>query len=313
MAKKAHPKKASPKKAHPKKAPKRAAGTKMPPPSRKGGPARAPSHRPVGGAGAPAVQDVNTMPVVSPAEAAQIKAAAGVTVGARPAVAQAAVEEAERVVKPGTERWPVKTGSDADVGKVVPKIVPATVEEMISIPRPSDIPIPSHQYKAYQNRRESPVETTIWRIEAHITALKQETDGDYHLVLQGASGETMIAEVPMPQVPFVTKSCPWLANITAARAAVADKLLKHVSTAAFVPMKGKLVPRESLTVQPEAAAAVAGPLATADAAEAAFKTRIDPVAARVTGVGFFDSVHGQMGVSLANGIELHPVLKIEWL
>ena len=33
---------------------------------------------------------------------------------------------------------------------------------------------------------------------------------------------------------------------------------------------------------------------------------------RITGVGFFDKVHGQMGVSLLNGIELHPVLKIEW-
>jgi hypothetical protein len=30
-------------------------------------------------------------------------------------------------------------------------------------------------------------------------------------------------------------------------------------------------------------------------------------------VGFFDKVHGQMGVSQSNGIELHPVLKIEWL
>jgi len=34
---------------------------------------------------------------------------------------------------------------------------------------------------------------------------------------------------------------------------------------------------------------------------------------RITGVGFFDKVHGQMGVALLNGIELHPILKIEWL
>jgi len=44
-----------------------------------------------------------------------------------------------------------------------------------------------------------------------------------------------------------------------------------------------------------------------------FKTRVSPTAARITGVGFFDKVHGQMGVSLLNGIELHPILKIEWL
>jgi hypothetical protein len=33
---------------------------------------------------------------------------------------------------------------------------------------------------------------------------------------------------------------------------------------------------------------------------------------RVTGVGFFDFLHGQTGVA-PNGIELHPVLKIEFV
>jgi len=32
---------------------------------------------------------------------------------------------------------------------------------------------------------------------------------------------------------------------------------------------------------------------------------------RVTGVGFFDYVHGQSGVA-PNGIELHPVLDVEF-
>ena len=35
--------------------------------------------------------------------------------------------------------------------------------------------------------------------------------------------------------------------------------------------------------------------------------------ARITGVGFFDKVHGQTGVAQLNGIELHPVLKVEFL
>jgi hypothetical protein len=48
-------------------------------------------------------------------------------------------------------------------------------------------------------------------------------------------------------------------------------------------------------------------------AEPTFKTQVTPTRARITGVGFFDKVHGQMGVSQLNGIELHPVLKIEWL
>jgi hypothetical protein len=46
---------------------------------------------------------------------------------------------------------------------------------------------------------------------------------------------------------------------------------------------------------------------------ATFKTKVKPTAVRITGVGFFDKVHGQMGVSQFNGIELHPVLKVEFL
>jgi len=34
---------------------------------------------------------------------------------------------------------------------------------------------------------------------------------------------------------------------------------------------------------------------------------------RVTGMGFFDRVHGGTGQVLKNGIELHPVIKIEFL
>lgn len=34
--------------------------------------------------------------------------------------------------------------------------------------------------------------------------------------------------------------------------------------------------------------------------------------ARLTGVAFFDNLHGQTGVAI-NGAELHPVLRIEWI
>jgi hypothetical protein len=223
--------------------------------------------------------------------------------------------EPELITKPGVERWPVKTGTDPDVRKVVPRIVPITVEEMISIPRPGDMRSPTGDFPAYQQHRSAPVETTIWRIDAEIIALKQEADGDYHLVLQGASGETMIGEIPTPRPPFVQNTSPWLANIKAARAAVDHKLLKTLSPAAFVPVQGKLVPRESMTVQPEATPNLPGSFTTSEAGAAgpAFKTRITPTRARITGVGFFDKVHGQMGVSQSNGIELHPILKIEWL
>jgi hypothetical protein len=40
-------------------------------------------------------------------------------------------------------------------------------------------------------------------IEAKIIAIKHETDGDYHLVLQGQSGQEMVCEIPTPTTVFV--------------------------------------------------------------------------------------------------------------
>ncbi|MBZ9720160.1 hypothetical protein LB519_20145 [Mesorhizobium sp. AD1-1] len=41
-----------------------------------------------------------------------------------------------------------------------------------------------------------------------------------------------------------------------------------------------------------------------------FEGKVKPTAARV---GFFDRIHAATGTSPLNGIELHPILKIEWL
>src|SRR5262249_41276388 len=89
------------------------------------------------------------------------------------------------------------------------------------------------------------VERTVWQVEGDITVLKLEKDGDYHLVVQGASGETMIAEVPTGTKEFIGES-PWLANIKAARQRIEDKLVSHLSPQNFVQLAGTLVPRESL-------------------------------------------------------------------
>jgi hypothetical protein len=255
------------------------------------------------------------MPIVSALLAAQIKTAAGVGTG--PALAEPRQPMLpEQVTKPGVERWSVKTGTDPEVDQVVPRIVPTTVEELISIPRPGDMQPPTEEFAAYEHHRAAPVETTIWMIDVEIIALKQEMDGDYHLVLQGASGETMIGEIPTPRPPFVQNTSPWLTNIQAARKAVDTKLVRNLSHESFVPMRDKWVPRASLTTVPEALPQLSESFGSAgDTAGIgpAFKTRIPPTRARITGVGFFDKVHGQMGVSQFNGIELHPVLKVEWL
>jgi hypothetical protein len=268
---------------------------------------------------------------VSTTVAAQIKAACGIFSGARSITPQLVGPTPELVTKPGSERWPVKTGQDPDrnaVGKNVINgknlgagIVPTTVEELISIPRPPGLEVPTADPPAFQSKRAQPVETTIWQLEVTITVANQEADGDYHLVIMGASGATMVAEVPTPTTVFIGDS-PWLANIRDARQAVDDKLIHPLSPQDFVltPGSTKLVPKdplsgdfptlsladfkmpESFRTPPEG---TAGPVPT-------FQTAVKPTKARITGVGFFDRAHGATGAA-PNVMEIHSVLKIEWL
>jgi hypothetical protein len=276
------------------------------------------------------ITDVNTLPTVSPSVAAEIKAAAGLAVGAaapQTAPEQAAPEAvpAPPLDKPGTERWPVKTGQDPDrakVGKNVINgndlgagIVEATLEELTSLPRPPGLADAKQDPPQFQNVRDGVTEVTIWRIEATITALKHEMDGDYHLVLQGASGATMVGEIPTPSTQFVGDS-PWLANIGQARQEVDDKLVKRLSPADFALMNGKFVPHGAMTFQPRVTAdpklSFLTPEEGSGATQPLFATQITPTQARITGVGFFDRAHGATGAA-PNVIELHPVLKVEWV
>ncbi|MGH7486576.1 MAG: hypothetical protein ACREMY_13400, partial [bacterium] len=163
------------------------------------------------------------------------------------------------------------------------------------------------------------VEFVVWQIEGEIITLKLEADGDYHLVVRGASGDTMIAEVPTGTKQFVGTS-PWLGNIKAARDTVDQKLVQHLNPASFVQMGDILVPRASVSAEPPQAMdsrvlpkSFATPPEGQEQTAPAFKTAVKPTAVRIKGVGFFDRVHDQTGVALLNGIEIHPVLKIEWL
>jgi len=156
----------------------------------------------------------------------------------------------------GTERWPVKTGTDDDVNKIdLRTVVPTTIAELITLPAPpSTIP----------NMRSVPVEVTVYRVSGTLVEYKREADSDYHLVIRDDSGHTMIAEIPSP-------SCvgggPLLLGITEARKEF------------------------------DAEFTVTG----------SWKHANTPIT--ITGVGFFDSIHGQTGVA-QNGIELHPVLGV---
>ena len=264
---------------------------------------------------------VDQLAVATPDEARAIKQAA-MGVGAVPSPDAVIAPGAEElVVAPGVDRWPVKTGTDDDVGQVKAKIVDTTVEELIRLPRPNDMVPPTAKFPKYQSTRATPTEATVWRLTADVIAIKEEADGDYHLVLQGASGETMIAEIPLPKSNFVASTSPWFADIKAARAAADTNLVQKVVPAGFLPMNGMLMPPGAFTTPPAAPPqppqSFVAPVEGLEAAAAQdvvtpFKTKVKPTTAVVTGVGFFDAVHGQSGVAPNTGIELHPVLKIEF-
>jgi hypothetical protein len=273
------------------------------------------------------ITDVNTLSVVSADVAAKIKAAAGFVPGgqaAAPVAPELAPPPRPLQDVPGKERWPVKTGQDPDRAKVGKNIindtdlgagiVESTLEELISLPRPPGMEDASTDPPQFTSVRNGITEVTIWRITAKIIALKHEKDGDYHLVLQGTSGQQMVAEIPTPTSVFIGDS-PWIDNIRQARREIDDKLVRGLSPASFGMMNDKLVPQGAATyplrMNPAPSVSFVTPPAGSGLIQPLFQTAISPTLARITGVGFFDRAHGATGAA-PNVIELHPALRIEW-
>ena len=235
-----------------------------------------------------------------------MKAAAKSAASVGPPVQPDEGAAAPAVEHPGVERWPVKTGSDADVAEVGvnkldgnnlgPGIVDTTVEEMLALPRPANMPPVRSSFALnsfYQDRRAAITETTVWRLKAEVTEAKLEQDGDYHLVLKGTSGKTMIGEIPNPDPNYV-KNPVWRSDIKMARDEM-DKKLGHALKAVDFKPADMGVPTQVRTAPvPDEAAAMT----------------IVGAQATITGVGFFDSDHGQAGVAPATAIELHPIFSV---
>jgi hypothetical protein len=159
----------------------------------------------------------------------------------------------------GVERWSVKTGTDADAGKItVGSTTSSTISYLAGLSAPGSLPA---------NNRIAPTETTVYQLQVTLVEYKLESDSDYHLVLSDGNGNTMIAEIPDPTC--VGSGSPLAAGITTSRN----------------EFDAKYSPTSS------------------------FQTANVPVT--VTGVGFFDFLHGQTGVA-PNGIELHAVQDIQF-
>ncbi|MEN3306399.1 MAG: hypothetical protein V7603_2601 [Micromonosporaceae bacterium] len=159
----------------------------------------------------------------------------------------------------GVERWSVKTGTDADAGKITLQSTTATtIAALDALAKPASLPA---------NNRVQPTETTVYKVTATLVEYKLEADSDYHLVLSDGAGHTMIGEIPDPAC--VGSGSPLRSSIQKARG----------------EFDAKYTPTTS------------------------FKTA--NVAVTVTGVGFFDFLHGQTGVA-PNGVELHAVLDVSF-
>lgn len=180
--------------------------------------------------------------------------------------------------KPGKQRWPVKTINDNDRGQIGfsdDDIVDTTVEDMWLLERPDDMPL-TRAVPKYQSNRAPGTETTVWRIRGRITAHKWEKDGDVHFILQDLdSGYTMVIETPQNGKGsdgkfFVGPKCP-------------PEVRERIA-AARTECEEQLDPRPF------------------------FKNTNRRVT--VTGVGFFDVLHGASGAAQTNSIELHPVLDV---
>ena len=159
----------------------------------------------------------------------------------------------------GTERWAVKTLSDADRDLVHLRPVETTIEDLVALEAPSHRPAFS---------RIAPTELTVYRVRARIGFFKQESDRDWHLVLMSPLDTTitMIAEIPDPECAGVCSS-GFAERFATVRQVLFDRL--------------------------NATGGERRPLLW------------------ITGVAFFDFLHHQRGLA-PNGIELHPVLAVEF-
>jgi hypothetical protein len=123
------------------------------------------------------------------------------------------------------------------------------------------------------NVRIAPIETQTFVVRARLVGFKEEKDRDFHVVLADLndSAETMIVEIPSTECSGACASAH-VAEFESARAA-------------FVAREGTLAPHFARVAEDQIIV--------------------------VTGVGFFDYLHGQTGVA-PNGIELHPVISIRF-
>jgi hypothetical protein len=117
--------------------------------------------------------------------------------------------------------------------------------------------------------RRFPQEQIVYRVSVLVIGDKREADSDFHIVLADPANPALTLIAEIPSGACVAKK----------RSAFFNGLRAQFAADFGKPAQGKL------------------------------RRLAQPASACVTGVGFFDFLHGQNGVA-PNGFELHPVLSI---
>ncbi len=144
----------------------------------------------------------------------------------------------------------------------------------ISVSSLAAAPVPTGYSSSNDTTRYAPYETHSYTVRAVLVGWKKETDQDFHIVISdpNAPTNTMIIEPPDPTCSMACAS--GFQNF-------------------YTSVRAKLV------------ACFGTPTST-------YKTFASGIVVDVTGVAYFDPLHGQTGVA-PNGIELHPLLSVNWV
>lgn len=186
----------------------------------------------------------------------------------------------------GTERWAVKVGTDSGVGGVqLSTPIPMTVPDMLGLNEPQRPPTGDNDTRLAE-------ETHVYVVTGHLKMFKVEAgskgDQDFHMVVTDDTlqytddkhhmppGHSLVAEIPNPDCIAGQQGDPSVHSrfIDAIRSARGKLETQFTS----IDVSGKFNDAGGIPV-------------------------------RITGIGFFDFPHHQIGRA-TNNLELHPVLDI---
>jgi len=187
----------------------------------------------------------------------------------------------------GKERWGPKDGTDSQAQNIdLTNITEEHVTDLVTISEP--------QLPGGNTTRIVPDETHVYRVQARLVKWGHETDSDYHLVLTDdtlkytdetahppipPTGHSFIGEVPDPSCfsgsdgSFGSQT-PFADGIISARQTMDHRFPNADQSGKWNDGAGAPV--------------------------------------EITGIGFFDRPHGQLGRA-PNNIEIHPILSIRFL